>query len=231
MQSMRKRIINERRDELKELSRNEFVNHIRNYPDQRSLDIDGDGNKRDHQVGLMAKVIGDRLSEDDKYEMSDRQYFTMIDNFTKVTVPDMKVVGVSFRDPDVSEFKKDLVGEKKNGQVKFYDIDYHLENEPDNPYDKNAVKVSVENVNGELDQIGYLQKEFVEKYEVEDQVIQGLMVDHSNGNFKNVSYNIALDTESLEVKPYDKDNTKAEHIELTSDDLLDLDDVDVDMRL
>lgn len=224
---MRKRILNERRDELKELPRVDLVNHIRSYHDQTSLNVDEKGNKRDHQVGLMASVIQDR-----NYEMTDNQYYTLIDNFTKVTVPEMKVVGVSFRSPDVENFKKDLVGEKRDGQVKQYDIDYHLENEPDNPYDKNAVKVSVENVNGELEQIGYLQRDFVAKYEVEDQVIQGMMEDHSNGKFANVSYNIALDTEKLALKTGEREVAKEREsgpIQLTMDDLVGLDDMEIEL--
>lgn len=215
MQSMRKRVINERRDELKELPRKDFVDHVRSYPDQESLDLDDKGNKRDHQVGLMAKVI-----EENDYQMTDLQYYTMIDNFTKVTVPAMKVVGVSFKNPDVANFKKDVVGEKADGKVKEYDIDYHLEKEPDNPYDPNAVKVSVENMDGELEQIGYVQRSFVEKYEVEGTTVQGIMTDYSNGKFKNVSYDIALDTEKLEMKgPKEIEDS----IQLSIDDLVGLD--------
>lgn len=222
MQSMRKRILNERRDELKELTRVDLVNHIRDYHDQESLNVDEKGNKRDHQVGLMASVIEER-----NYEMTDNQYYTMIDNFTKVTVPAMKVVGVTFKNPDVANFKKSVVGENAGGQLKQYDIDYHLENEPDNPYDKNAVKVSVENEDGELEQIGYLQRDFVAKYQVEDGVIQGMMEDHSNGKFKNVSYNIALDTEKLALKTGEREVAKEREngpIQLTMDDLIGLDD-------
>ena len=169
-----------------------LVDHVLNYPDQDKLNYDEDGNKRTHQVGIMAEVV-----EKNDYQMTDNQYYSMIDGFSKVVVPEMKVVGVSFRDPDIGNFKMDLVGERRDGVVSSYEVDYHLKPEPDNPYDEHAVGVWVETKENKLEQIGYLSKDFVAEYLVEEQVVQGLMEDHSNGKFKNVSYHIAIDTDKV----------------------------------
>lgn len=189
MKAMRKRLVNQKIEGLKEWPKNDLIHLIRNYPDQDHLNMDEEGNKRTHQIGIMAEVI-----EKNDYEMTDKQYYSLIDGFAKIVVPEMKVVGVSFRDLDPASYKKEKVGERNDGVVSTYDIDYHLKPEPENPYDSNAVGVWIETTDGELEQLGYLSKEFVNAHEVEEQVIQGLMVDHSNGKFKNVSYQIAIDT-------------------------------------
>lgn len=225
-------MVNQKMDELKELPRKDFVDRVRNYSDQDKLNFDEDGNKKNHQVGIMAEVI-----EQNNYEMTDNQYYSMVNGFAKTLVPDMKVVGTSFRDLDPENYKKELVGERRNGVVSTYDVDYHLKPEPDNPYDENAVGVWIENEDNKLEQLGYLPKDFVSEYELADQVLQGQMVDHSNGKFKNVSYHIAIDTEGLHHPDINKLATGHEHtsiedyaheptdnIQLTSDDLFGLED-------
>lgn len=193
---MRKKLVNQKREELKELPRKDFVEHVRSYPDQDQLNFDEEGNKKNHQIGIMAEVVAQN-----GYKMTDNQYYSMIDGYAKTVVPEMKVVGVSFQDPDVENFKMDLVGERRDGVVSTYDVDYHLKPEPDNPYDKNAVGVWIENQDNELEQVGYLSKEFVEEHTIEELVVQGLMEDHSNGKFKNMSYQIALDVEPVSLSP------------------------------
>lgn len=235
MKTMRKKLVNQKRDELKEWSKKDVVEHIRSYPDQDRLNYDDEGNKKNHQVGIMAEVIAQN-----NYKMTDNQYYSMVDGYAKTVVPEMKVVGVSFRKPHVENFKMNLVGERKDGVVSTYDVDYHLKPEPDNEYDPKAVGVWVENKNNELEQVGYLSKDFVNEHQIEEQVVQGLMEDHSNGSFKNMSYQIALDTEPVALNPdmnklateheytliedyeQDDDSTQYDDLESALDDLSDL---------
>lgn len=210
---MRKKLINQKRDVMKTWSREALVDHIRAYPNQEILDHDTEGNPRSHPIAMMAKNI-----QEHDYVMSDAQYYTLLDGYTKVVVPDMKVVGVSFRNPDVSKFDMTLVGQRRNGQVKTYDVDYILDPEPDNEYDPNAVRVSINDNQGIPQHVGYLSRDFVGAHPiVGSMMVAGTLEDHSNGKFKNVSYNIALDTESLNAG-------RVEQLSLNFDDLSDLSD-------
>lgn len=213
---MRKKLINQKRDVMKTWSREALVDHIRAYPNQELLDQDKNRVPRSHPIAMMAKNI-----QENNYVMSDAQYYTLLDGYTKVVVPEMKVVGVSFRNPDVSKFDMNLVGQRRNGEVKTYDVDYILDPEPDNEYDPNAVRVSIHDDQGIPQHVGYLSRDFVEEHPItEPMMVAGTLEDHSNGKFKNVSYNIALDTETLDAKRLNVD--KFEQLSLNFDDLSDL---------
>ena len=192
--SMRKKLVNEKRDMLKQMSPRDLVDKIVDYPNQTILNRDEEGHKRHFPIAVMAKAI-----KENDYKMSEKQYYTLIHQFTAITVPDMKVAGVSFRENNPTEFKKTLTAEKGNRSQ--YDINYILQPEPDNPYDKNAVKVMIEKNDGNLHQLGYVPADFVAAHPItEEMTVHGQFVDWSHGKFKNCSYDIALDVEEIDAK-------------------------------
>ena len=189
---MRKKLVNEKRDELKSMSRTDFIDRICSYPNQALLNQDEEGVGRDVPVGKIAQGIRDR-----NYRMSDLQYYLLIHNFAGITVPDMKVVGVTFRHNNAGEFERKLIA--KDGPVSVYDTTYTLIPEPTNPYDKNAVKVMAHKENGDLHHLGYLSRDFVAAHPITESIeIHGNFTDHSNGRFKNVSYSLPVDIEPLD---------------------------------
>lgn len=214
MNHRNKKLINEKRSQLKAIPKAELIDQIRSFPNQKELNYNSDGEKRQHQVGIMADVI-----KRNDYNMTDKQYYTMVDGYSKHLVEEMKVVGVSYRDVKPENFKKELVERSKEGTVSKYDVDYKLIAEPENPYDKNAISVWLDKNDGEAVQIGYLPKDFVNEYPIDDQVVSGTMTDHSNGKFKNVSYQLAVDIEDLVLS----DTHQNEQIENTDLNLTDKD--------
>lgn len=216
---MRKKLVNRKRDELRTLPRRELVDHILAYPDQDFLNRDEDG-KRKYPVGYIAQNV-----KEANYNMSDAQYYTMLHHFSKIIVPDMRVVGITFQNNDPSEFQKTEVSSSHKGRITTYEMDYLLLPEPTNQFDANAVMILVKNQNtGKAEQIGYLAKEFVAAHPItEPMLIEGTMVDYSNGHFKNVSYRLALDTELL-------DQTFEHDLNLTDQDLQGIGDLNLDIN-
>lgn len=192
--SMRKKLVNEKRDVLKQIPQNELVDKILEYPNQRIMNFDEEGNKRHFPIGKMAQEI-----RKNDYKMSNKQYYALLHQFTAITVPSMKVVGVSFKDSDPSTF--DMKPVAKRGSMTRYDLDYIFQPEPENPYDKNAVRVMVKTKDGTLQQLGYVPADFVAAHPItEEMSVHGQMTDWSNGKFKNCSYDIAFDIEKLDEK-------------------------------
>lgn len=191
----RKQMIQEKRDALKQIPKRELIDRICNYPDQQSLNRDADGNWRDHPVGQMAHQIRDKQN----YQMSEKQYYSLIHHYAALTIPELRVVGVTHRENDPFEFERTVVGHDKNTTT--YDMQYHLKPEPDNPYDKHAVAVYVEKRDGSEHQIGYVGRKFLEVHPItEEQTVDGTMIDFSNGRLSNVSYRFPVDTEVLEAR-------------------------------
>lgn len=191
----RKQMIQEKRDALKQIPKRELIDRICNYPDQQSLNRDADGNWRDHPVGQMAHQIRDKQN----YQMSEKQYYSLIHHYAALTIPELRVVGVTHRENDPFEFERTVAGHDKNTTT--YDMQYHLKPEPENPYDKNAVAVYVEKRDGSEHQIGYVGRKFLEVHPItEEQTVDGTMIDFSNGHLNNVSYRFPVDTEVLETR-------------------------------
>lgn len=191
----RKQMIQEKRDALKQIPKRELIDRICNYPDQQSLNRDADGNWRDHPVGQMAHQIRDKQN----YQMSEKQYYSLIHHYAALTIPELRVVGVTHRENDPFEFERTVAGHDKNTTT--YDMQYHLKPEPENPYDKNAVAVYVEKRDGSEHQIGYVGRKFLEVHPItEEQTVDGTMIDFSNGHLNNVSYRFPIDTEVLEAR-------------------------------
>ena len=189
---MRKKLVNEKRDELKAMDPRDLIDRICAYPDQHILNWDEKNRKRPFPVGLVAKGIQEK-----GYQMSETQYYALIHNFAGITVPSMRVVGITFRDIDPNAIAKERISTE--GVKQTYETDYTLRPEPDNPYDANAIMVLAHREDGALHQIGYLNKEFAATYPITDELqVHGYLVDYSSGHMKNVSYQLALDTERLE---------------------------------
>ena len=66
-----------KREELEQLPKRELIDRICNYPDQRSLNMDAEGNWRKHPVGNMAH----RIRDGQHYQMTDKQYYSLIHHY------------------------------------------------------------------------------------------------------------------------------------------------------
>lgn len=185
---MRKKLVNEKRDELKQMPREAFIDRILDYPDQNSLNRDSGNRKRDFPVGKVAEGIRDK-----GYEMSDKQYYALIHDFAEITVPNMKVAGSSqFKlGEDGPMVNKELVSE--DGAKSTYETDFLLR-----PSDGGNVMVMAQSAEGDLYQVGFVNPKFAAANPItEDMEVPGQFTDYSNGNFKNVSYSFEIDVEPL----------------------------------
>lgn len=231
---MPKKLVNVKREVLRKMEPRALVDHICDYPNQDILNFD-ENEKRRFPVGAMAHSI-----KDNHYKMSDAQYYTLVHHFAKITVPDVKVVGVTFYKNDASQFAQTPLSDDGRGHA-VYDMNFVLTPEPENPHDKNAVKVSVK---GQMDEngvqaqyhIGYLPATFVSAHPIGQEMdVKGTMKDSSNHHFKNVSYTIPLDLEALntvnqqalqevveQFSQMELDLDIPENLDLSDDDLKDL---------
>lgn len=218
---MRNLTVNEKRNTLKYLSSRELVDRILAYPDQERLNYVFDPEaelmrRREYPVGKMAE-----RARDNQYQVSNTLFHTLVHHFASDTVQDMKIVGVTFRPNDPREFQKTLLSDRKGFQA--YEVNYSFEPEPDNPYDKNAVKVLIPKTNGELHHVGYLPRTFVEQHPItEPMETHGFILDYSNGHFKHVSYQASLDMEQI----YEMRNRA---LSLTDADLMGIGDLSLDI--
>lgn len=189
---MTKQLVNQKRGELKQLPRPEFIDRILNYPDWDSLNMDETGKNRPFPIGKMAEKI-----QENGYKMSDKQYYTLLHHFPQIAIQDLKVVGVTFRKNNAAEFEKELVS--SDGPKSVFKATFTLRPEPENPYDENAVMVLINTASEGMHQIGYLSRDFVAKHRLtEDMEVSGTITDFSNGKFKNVSYALTVDTEKMQ---------------------------------
>lgn len=207
--------------ELKRLSHKELIDRVMNYPDQERLNYDEEGVRRKFPLGYSAKT----MAENGYKFPNDASYHGMVRGFASITTPDIKVVGVTFRKTDLEAVAKTKEPIQK-GAVSYYRANYRLVPEPDNPYDENAIKVEIENENGEHQHIGYIPREMAEKYELDGVMdVEGAIIDFSNGKMKNVSYRVPLDTEKVNIR------TKEKAYNLEGFDASDLKDLEKDKGL
>lgn len=190
---MRKKLVNEKREALKKLSPKDLIDRICKYPDQNYLNYDEEGKRRSFPVGMIASDI-----RDNGYQMSEKQQYGLIHQFAGLTVPEMRVVGVSYRPHNAADYKKLLI--ESDGTKTTYETDYVLRPEPENPYDSNAVMVMAKRKDGGLDHLGYLSRDFVAAHPITSEMeLHGQLVDYSNGKFKNVSYRLGVDMEAVDL--------------------------------
>lgn len=185
-----KKLVNEKRDELKQMPRDEFIDRILNYSDQNSLNRDSGNRKRDFPVGKIAEGIAA-----DNYNMSEKQYYALVHDFAGITTPQTKVSGsMQFKDSfDLSQF----VGEPASvdGAKATYDLGYVL-----HPEEDGRISVNLRSEDGELQQIGFAEASFLKNHPItEDVDMRGTVTDYSNGKFKNVSYSMEVDLEKIDM--------------------------------
>lgn len=213
--SLTRDMLREKRSELKNLDRRELVDRIVNYSDQDRLNFDVEGNRREYPTGKMARNI-----QQNGYQMSDNQYYTLVHHFAADTTPVIKTVGITFRQNNAATFEKTFVESPRKG-FSIYETSYHLEPEPTNPHDANAVKVLTYTEEG-MHHLGYLPADFVAAHPIRESMdVPGAILDYSNGKFKRCSYQMALDTEFL-----DHQNPM---MSLTDADLMGIGDLGLDM--
>lgn len=180
--------------ELKNLSQSEFLDRVVNYPDQEVLNYDEDGKRRKFPIGYSAEKMQENGFP------NDASYHGMVNGYASITTPDIKVVGVSFRQTDLDNVVKDKQQHQKDA-VSYYHSNFRLVPEPENEYDPNAIKVEIESENDTYQHIGYVPKEMAEKYELDDVMdVEGTIIDFSNGKLKNISYRVPLDTEAVKLR-------------------------------
>ena len=211
-----KKMVNQKREELRQLPRQELVDRILKFSDREHLNVNAGGQKRDYPIGKMAEGIRDR-----DYQMTDKQYYTLIHHFAVDAVQNTKVVGVTKYQNDPERFEKKLIAGGNGCQE--YETKFVLMPEPDNPYDANAVKVLVPTTDGDLHHMGYLPRDFVAAHPItESMEMEGNILDYSGGKFKTVSYQMPLDIERL-------DNMQKDRLQLTDTDLMGIGDLSLDM--
>lgn len=207
--------------ELKDLSHEAFLDRVTSYPDQETLNYDEEGKRRKFPIGYSAENMQENGFP------NDASYHGMVNSYASITTPDVKVVGVSFRKTDLDSVVKDKQQYQKDS-VSYYHSNFRFVPEPENEYDPNAIKVEIESENETYQHIGYVPKEMAEKYELDGVMdAEGTIIDFSNGNLKNVSYRVPLDTEAVqfrgEEKEYELDG-------FSVDDLKDLEAEDNDLQ-
>ena len=182
---------------LLKLTDRELVDRILSYPERTKLNRDEGGNRRRYPSAEMAVRAKRQMAKDPDYKISDKMRFCMADSFSRYSRDQVKVAGITFAKADPDTLKK--IVEKEEGVKTVYEMSFALRPEPENPYDKNAVAVYAENMDGEEVKIGYVPAAYVATRPItEPLAVKGTLTDHSNGHFKTISYSLDMDTEELE---------------------------------
>lgn len=186
-----------KRKELLRMDDRALVDRILAFPDREKLNRDEEGKRRKYPSAEMAVRARRSMEKDPEYKISDKQRFAMCDSFATYSTDQLKVSGITFAKADPRLLVKDEVS--KEGVKTVYNMDFRLIPEPYNEYDKNAVEVYVENVNGSKTKIGYVPGSYVAEHPiVHPMTVKGQLTDHSNGHFKTISYTMDMDTEALD---------------------------------
>lgn len=197
--------VKEKRKELLRLDDRDLVGRILAFPDREKLNRDDEGKRRKYPSAEMALRARRSMEKDPDYRISEKQRFAMCNSFAENSNDMLKIVGIKFAAADPSALEKKQI--KREGVKTTYDMTFHLEPEPENEHDKNAVAVYV---NNEQDpstrtRIGYLPAAYVAEHPIfEPMSVKGTLTDHSNGTFKTISYVADMDTEHLEEKLQEK---------------------------
>lgn len=183
---------NEKKDELKKLPRQELIDRVLAYPDFNSLNRDDGNRKRPHPIGHMAESV-----KNNGYEMSDKQYYTILSEFANITTPTLRVTKDSMLNPSAINLGDEL---SVDGTKSVYAVDGVLKAEQKDG--KNVVAIYMNNQDGEQVRAGYMPKVFAAKHydSVEalgEVAVSGEMTDFSNKHLKNVCYDITMDLEPM----------------------------------
>lgn len=184
---MAKTIINQKRDALKALPREELIDRICHFSDRELL------NAGKYPLADMATQI-----RNDDYRMTENQYYTLIHNFARVTIAEVdRPMWVS--DPNVFRMKPFPRTEESR-----FPADFKLIPNGD------RVDVGLPNIAGNPMILGSLPPKLLERHPILDMMdAPGQMVITRIGDAVKFSYQMSLDLELLDAKA---DEVKAERL-------------------
>lgn len=189
--------VKQKRKELLKMDNRAFIDRILAFPDRERLNRDEEGKRRKYPSAEMAVRARRSMEKDPNWQLSDKQKFVMADSFAQYSTNELKVAGVKFAKADPNTLVKNEVSSE--GVKTVYEMQFHLQPEPENEHDKNAVAVYVDNVEGNRTKIGYVPGAYVGEHPIiQPMTVQGTLTDHSNGHFKTISYSMNLDTEAID---------------------------------
>lgn len=190
-----------KRKELLKMDDHAMVDRILAFPDREKLNREEDGTRRKYPSASMASQAKQRWEKNPDYKLSEKQRFAMAQSFATYSTDELKVAGIKAVKVDPNQLMKEEVS--KEGTKTVYDMKFHLEPEPENAYDKNAVAVYVdtrrdnENTPDRV-RIGYVPAAYVAVHPITQPMdVNGTLTDHSNGHFKTISYVMNMDTEAV----------------------------------
>lgn len=185
---MAKNLLNQKRDALKDLPPREFIDRVLAYPNQQHLNFTEFGLRRNHPLGEMAQKI-----QDNNYQMTEKQYYSMMHDFASLMVQNVTVQNLTFSDSNREMFVKEpkaVLGEKVR-----YGVSFRVEPVEDALFDS-PTKVSVLSEDGDYQPVGYLPSDFTDAHPIREPLdFSGDMV-VANGN---VYYQMLIDTEALDL--------------------------------
>lgn len=189
--------IKQKRKELLHMDDRAFIDRILAFPDREKLNRDEEGNRRKYPSAEMAVRARRSIEKDPEWKISDKQKYVMADSFARYSTDELKVAGIKFAKADPNTLVKDEVS--KEGVKAVYNMQFHLQPEPENEHDKNAVAVLVDNTEGGKTKIGYMPGAYVAQHPItQPMTVEGTLTDHSNGHFKTISYSMNMDTEAID---------------------------------
>lgn len=168
---MGRELLNQKQNELRSLSPWALVDRICTYPDQEFLDQNADGSRRAFPIGGIARGIRDH-----GYEMSNKQYYTLVQHFSILMTPDLSIENVNL--PDLVTLDQRL-GSEPDLQCRIHS-------------DSNLISVSAKTVDGSFCELGTISGRLPKS--VSDADVTG-QLQQKNGQ---LSIYLALDLEKLE---------------------------------
>lgn len=189
--------VKQKRKELLHMDDKAFIDRILAFPDRERLNRDEDGKRRKYPSAEMAVRARRSMEKNPDWKISDKQKYVMADSFAQFSTDELKVSGITFAKADPNTLFKNQVS--KEGVKTVYEMQFHLQPEPDNQYDKNAVAVYVDNTEGSRTKIGYVPAAYTGVHPITNEMtVKGTLTDHSNGHFKTISYAMTIDTEAVD---------------------------------
>lgn len=180
-----------KRRELLMMDDRAFIDRILTFPDRELLDRDENGKRRRYPLAGMAVKVKKQMEKDPNYRLSGKQKFAMANSFAEYSTEELKVSGIKSANIDPDTLVKEEI--KKEGAKTVYSMKFRLQPEPDNQFDKNAVAVYADNIEGGCSRIGYMPLPYIQTHSIKGPVnVNGTLTDYSNGKFKNVSYAIVM---------------------------------------
>lgn len=189
--------VKEKRKELLHMDDRAMIGRILAFPDRERLNRDEEGGRRRYPSAEMAVRARQSMEKDPEWKLSDKQKWAMASSFAEHSSDELKVSGITFAKADPNSLAKEQLS--KEGVKAVYAMSFHLEPEPENVHDRNAVAVYVDDAaDGGRTKIGYVPAAYVATHPITEPMdVEGTLTDHSNGRFKTISYAMDMDTEAV----------------------------------